>query len=107
MSAIQFPSSKDFDAKATTGTAALETKKWSDLSIGIYAITELKSVKGKYGESFIGDLETQGGDQYKAWLPQRLGAELQGIKLPVFVRHEGLQQSKKNKSRQYYAYTLM
>jgi hypothetical protein len=103
---MQFPTSKDFDAKTADATAS-ETNKWLELPTGIYAITKLKGVKGRFGESFIGDLEAETGEKFQAWLPTRLSCELKGKKLPVFVRHEGLKQSQQNSSRHYHAYTLL
>ena len=51
--------------------------------------------------------ETEQGEQYKAWVPQRLAGDLQGRELPVFVLHKGLRQSESNKSRQFYDYTVI
>ena len=104
MSALQFPTSQDFDAKVAENKA----KKWADLEPGtMYAVREIKEVKTRYGKPVIGTLETQDGEQLQVWLPARLGDDLQSQELPVFVRHEGLKQSKKNSSRQYHAYTLI
>lgn len=105
---MQFPTSKDFDTKAGAVAAAPETKKWSELPTGsIYVIKEIRKVKGKFGESFIGDLETETGETFRAWLPPKLGGELKGREFPVFIRHDGLKQSQKNSSRHYHAYTLL
>ena len=106
MSALQFPS----DEKVQAAEAATETKtmRWSELHTGtVYAITCIKKVKGKYGVSFVGDLETQAGDQSKVWLPQRLASDVSDRKLPVFVLNKGLRQSERNASRQYYDYKLI
>ena len=106
MSALQFPSSEKVEA----ADAATETKaiKWSELSTEtVYAITAVKTVKGKYGPSLVGDLEVQDGEQYKAWLPKRLATDIQGRKLPVFVKHKGMKQSVKDNSRSYYDYTMI
>ena len=106
MSALQFPSSE----KVQAAEAATETKtmRWSDLPTEtVYAITHLKQVQGRFGKSFVGDLETEQGEQYKAWVPQRLAGDLQGRELPVFVLHKGLRQSESNKSRQFYDYTVI
>ena len=85
MSALEFPSDQDFDAVAATAIT-----KWGDLPAGtIYAIKAIKVIKGKYGPSVVGDLETKAGEQYKVWLPKRLGDEVKDLKLPAFVRHEG------------------
>ena len=84
MNAIRFPSSEQVEA----AEAAIrpETIKWSELSTGaVYAITAVKKVKRKFEPSLVADLETQAGEQYKAWLPQRLADDIQGRKLPVFV----------------------
>ena len=75
MSTLEFLSSE----KVQAAEAAAETKtmKWSELPTRtVYAITEIKKVKSKFGKSFVGDLETQDGDRYKAWLPQRLADDL-------------------------------
>ena len=106
MSAMQFPSSEQVEAaKAAIGS---ETIKWSELTTGVlYGITAVKKVKGKFGPSLIGDLVTQEGDQYKAWLPKRLADDIQGRELPVFVVHNGLKQCVKDKSRSYYDYTVV
>ena len=102
MSALQFPSEQELEAKAATTTI-----KWSDLPTWVvYAIKAIKVIKGKYGQSVVSDLETEAGNQYRVWLPQRLGDEVRDRKLPLFVRPEGLQQSKKS-SNKYYAYTLL
>ena len=106
MSAIQFPSSEQ--VKAAEAANELETIKWSELTIGtLYAITAVKTVKGKYGSSAVADLETQDGTQYKAWLPKRLADDIQRRKLPVFVKPKGKKESVKDKSRSYYEYTLI
>ena len=103
MSTLEFPSEQDFDAKVAT----VATTKWGDLPTGtVYAIKTIEVVKGKYGPSVVGDLETKAGEQYKVWLPQRLGDEVKGLKLPAFVRHEGKQASSKAGCRYYYAYTV-
>ena len=103
MSALEFPSDQELNAKEKSTRAI----KWSELPLGIvYAIKTTKVIEGKYGQSFLGDLETQDGDQYCVWLPGRLGDELRDRELPVFVRPEGLMQSKKS-SYKYYAYTLL
>ena len=106
MSALQFPSSEKVQqAQATTDT---KTVKWAELAVDtVYAITCIKKVKGKYGASFVGDLETQAGDQSKVWLPQRLASDVSDRKLPVFVLNKGLRQSERNASRQYYDYKLI
>ena len=88
--------------KVQAAEAATETKtmRWSELPTGtVYAVTHIKQVQGRFGKSFVGDLETQDGTQYKAWVPQRLADDLQGRELPVFVLHKGLKQSVKDKSR--------
>ena len=108
MSALQFPSSE----KVQEAQAAPDTKtmKWAELPTGaVYTITCIKKVKGKYGVSFVGDLETQAGDQSKAnlWLPQRLAGDMSDRKLPVFVLNKGLRQSASDRSRQYYDYVLI
>ena len=100
MSALAFPSEQDFETKKSTRAI-----KWSELPLGIYSIESVTEKSGKFGASFIAELETQAGDKYKVWLPQRLGNDLHGFKLPVFVKHEGLMQSEKG-SYKYYAYTL-
>ena len=106
MSALQFLSSEQVEAaEAATGP---ETIKWSELTTEVvYAITAVKKVKGKFGPSVVADLQTEAGDKDKAWLPQRLAADIQGRKLPVFVKHKGLRQSVKDKSRSYYDYTVI
>ncbi len=106
MSAIRFPSSEQVQAaEAATGP---ETINWSELTTDtVYAIIAVKEVEGKYGTSLVGDLETQAGKQYKAWLPQRLGDDIKGRELPVFVKHKGLKKSMKHKSRSYYDYTVI
>ena len=106
MSTLSFPSS----GKVQAAVAATETKtmRWSDLPTEtVYAITHLKQVQGRFGKSFVGDLETEQGEQYKAWLPQRLAADLKAYELPVFVLHKGLKQSERDKSRQFYDYTVI
>ena len=104
MSALQFPSDQDFDIVAATAA----TIKWGDLPTGtVYAIKAIKVTKDKYGVSFVGDLETQDGDQSKVWLPQRLGDDLKGCELPVFVMSKGFKLSmlvKHEGSYKYYAY---
>ena len=104
MTTLKFPSDQEIEAQAATDNA--EIKKWADLPQGLYGVTQVKKVEGKFGTSFIGDLETRDNDHYKAWLTQRLSNEVKDLKLPVFVRHEGLKQSKKS-SNKYYAYTLI
>ena len=106
MSTLQFPSSEKVQqAQATTDT---KTVKWVELAVDtVYAITCIKKVKGKYGVSFISDLETQAGDQSKVWLPQRLAGDVSDRKLPVFVLNKGLRQSASDRSRQYYDYVLI
>ena len=82
MSALQFPSSEKVEqAQATTDT---KTMRWSELPTGtVYAITCIKKVKGKYGVSFVGDLEIeQAGDQSKVWLPQRLAGDVSRSQAP-------------------------
>ena len=102
MSVLEFPSDKDFDAVVTDVIT-----KWGDLSKGtVYAIKAIKGIKGKYGTSVIGDLETKDGEQYKVWLPKRLGDKVKGLKLLAFVRHEGKQESNKVSCGYYYAYTV-
>ena len=103
MNALEFPSDQELNAKEKNTRAI----KWSELPLGVvYAIKATKVIEGKYGQSFIGDLESRGCERYKVWLPRRLGDEVKDIKLPVFVRSEGLMQSKKS-SYKYYAYTLL
>ena len=102
MSASRFPSEQDFDAKKDTLVI-----KCSELPLGVYAIRDVTEKKGKYGQTFIGALETEAGDQYKVWLPQRLGNEVKGRELPVFVRYEGERNSSKASCGYYYAYTLL
>ena len=106
MSALQFPSSEQVQqAQATTDT---KTVKWAELAVDtVYAITCIKKVKGKYGASFVGDLEMQAGDQSKVWLPQRLANDMSNCKLPVYVLNKGLRQSASNRLRQYYDYVLI
>ena len=106
MSALQFPSSEKVQAaEATTET---KTMRWSDLPTKtVYAITHLKQVQGRFGKSFVGDLETEQGEQYKAWVPQKLASDVSDRKLPVFVLNKGLKQSESNKSRQFYDYTVI
>ena len=102
MSALEFPS-EDFGGVAETAA----TTKWGDLPAGtVYAIKAIKVVEGKYDPSVIGDLETKAGEQYKAWLPQRLGNKVKSLKLPAFVRHEGKRESSKVSCGYYYAYTV-
>ena len=108
MSAIQFPSSEQVEA-AEAAEAAIrpEIIKWSELTIGtVYAVTKIKKDKGRFG-SLVGDLKTQDGTQYKTWLPKRLADDIQDRELPVFVKHKGLKQSVKDKSRSYYDYTVI
>ena len=106
MSAIQFPSSEQVEA--AEAAIRLEIIKWSELTTGtVYVITAVKKVKGKFGPSLVGDLKTQDGTQYKAWLPKRLADDIQGHKLPVFVLHKGMKQSVKDNSRSYYDYTVI
>ena len=82
MSALQFPSSEQVEA--ANAVKELETIKWSELTSGtVYAITKIKTVKCKY-ESSVADLETQDGEHYKTWLPQRLATDIKGHKLPVY-----------------------
>ena len=91
-------------------TAATDTKtgKWTYPAVDtVYAIKAIKVTKDKYGVSFVGDLETQDGDQPKVWLPQRLGDDLKGCELPVFVMSKGFKLSmlvKHEGSYKYYAY---
>ena len=88
MSTIQFPTSEQVEA--AEAVKELETIKWSELTTGtLYAITKIKSVKGKFGSSAVADLKTQDGEQYKAWLPKRLADDIHRRKLPVFVLHKG------------------
>ena len=106
MSTLSFPSS----GKVQAAVAATETKtmRWSELAVDtVYGITHTNQVQGKFGKSVVGDLETQDGERYKAWLPQRLAADLKAYKLPVFVLHKGLKQSERDKSRQFYDYTMI
>ena len=106
MSAIEFPSDEQVEA----AEADIEPRiiKWSELTIGtVYAVTKIKTVKSKFGPSAVADLEMKDGTQYRAWLPQRLAGDLQGRKLPVFVRPNGLRQSVRDKSRSYYDYTVI
>ena len=106
MSALQFPSSE----KVQEAQAAPDTKtmKWAQLAVDtVYTITCIKKVKGKYGVSFVGDLEIEQGDQSKVWLPQRLAGDVSDRKLPVFVLNKGLRQSASDRSRQYYDYVLI
>ena len=106
MVALQFPSSTQ--VQQTQTATDTKTMKWGELAVDVvYAITCIKQVQSKFGPSLIGELETQDGDQSKVWLPQRLGDDVKGRELPVFVHHRGLKQSEKNKSRQYYDYTLL
>ena len=56
---------------------------------------------------FVGDLETQAGDQSKVWVPQRLASDVSDRKLPVYVLNKGLRQSASDRSRQYYDYVLI
>ena len=106
MSALQFPSSEQVEA--AEAVIRHETIKWSELSTEtVYGITAVKKVNGKFGPSVVADLETHTGEQYKAWLPQRLADEVKGRKLPVFVKHKGLKQSVKDKSRSYYDYIVI
>ena len=103
MSTLVFPSEQEIEAQAATATIT----KWGDLPTGTtYAIKAIKVIKGKYGPSIVGDLETKTGEQYKVWLPQRLGDEVKGLKLPVFVIHKGKQVSSKASCRYYYDYKL-
>ena len=98
MGTLAFLSSEK--VQAALAAPDTRTMKWSELAVcTVYAITVVKKVKGKFGVSFVGDLETQDGTQYKAWVPQRLADDLQGRELPVFVLHKGLKQSVKDKSR--------
>ena len=106
MSTLSFPSS----GKVQAAVAAAETKtmRWSELPTGtVYGITHTKQVQGKFGKSVVGDLETQDGERYKAWLPQRLASDVSDHKLPVFVLHKGLKQSERDKSRQFYDYMVI
>ena len=106
MGTLKFPSSEQVEA----AEAATETKpmRWSELPTRtVYGITHTKQVQGKYGKSVVGDVEAQDGTLYKAWLPQKLTADLKAHKLPVFVLHKGLKQSESDKSRSYYDYTVI
>ena len=101
MSSLQFPSTQDFDVVNKN-----KIVKWGELPQEIYAVTNIKSVVGKYGESFIGDLETEKGEKFQAWLPLKLGNDIMEYELPVFVRHEGLKQSHIS-SNKFHAYTVL
>ena len=106
MNTLSFPSSEKVQqAQAATDT---KTMKWSELAVDtVYAITGIKKVKGKYGASFVGDLETQAGDQSKVWVSQRLASDVSDRKLPVYVLNKGLRQSASDRLRQYYDYVLI
>ena len=103
MSTLAFPSDQEFEAQEARATIT----KWGDLPTGTtYAITDTKEIKGKYGKSVLACLETRDGEKYKVWLPQRLGDEVKGLKLPAFVIHKGKQVSNKVSCGYYYDYTL-
>ena len=103
MSTLTFPSEQEIEAQEATTTIT----KWGDLPTGTtYAITETETKVTKYGKSVVAGLETRGGEQYKVWLPKRLGDEVKGLKLPVFVIHKGKRDSSKASCGYYYDYKL-
>ena len=105
MSTLKFPSGQEFDAAAATRKEPIT--KWADLPIGnIYVIVDTKLKDTKHGGAVVGKLETEAGDSCRVWLPPRLGNELRGYELPVYVRVDGLMQTRDG-SRKYHAYTLI
>jgi len=63
--------------------------KWNDIPQVKYCILETKSVKGKYGQSYIARLENEQGGQINAWLPQRIGNDVAETGVPCFIKHDG------------------
>ena len=105
MSTLKFPSGQEFDA--AVAARAEPIIKWTDLPIrNIYAIVETELKGTKHGGAVVGKLETETGDSCRVWLLPRLGNELMRHELPVYVRVDGLMQTRDG-SRKYHAYTLI
>ena len=74
---LEFPSVQDI-AKAES-EAQTKTQSLSSLPVDTTYVIKDKPVKvnSKFGKSFVGDLETENGEQYKVWLQRScLGAKL-------------------------------
>ena len=105
MSTLKFPSGHEFDTVATARNKPIS--KWADLPSGnIYAIVDTETKVTKHGDAVVGRLETETGDGCRVWLLPRLGDELMGHELPVYVRVDGLRETRDG-HRHYHAYTLI
>ena len=82
-------------------------QKWLDIPQMIYAVSEIKSVNGKYGESHIAKLENKNGEQLNVWLPQRISNDIVKTGLPCFIKHDGTTPNPKDETKYYHKYSVL
>jgi len=82
---MNFPTDADFQK----GEQLNNIQKWIDIPKVKYEILETKSVKAKYGKSYIAKLRNELGEQLNVWLPNRIGNNVAETGVPCFIKHHG------------------
>ena len=102
---------EEFDAaiqsKKTNNGSTLQ---WRDLPTGeILYVEQRKQLNLKDGTCMILTLTNSSGDTYTAWATKRLCDELiqDHKEVDVFIRSNGLKQSKTDPTRSYYDYDII
>ncbi|GFR66088.1 hypothetical protein ElyMa_005548700 [Elysia marginata] len=99
----KFPTVENFRRYADADVAF----KWKDLPKGVYKITSRTPVDGRFGPSMRLGLVTESGDQFLVWAPARLVEKLNNDAEIRFILNEGLEKSKNDPSRRYFAFSTL
>jgi len=100
---MNFPTITDFEKVEQFNNV----QKWIEIPQMIYEILETKSVKGKYGISYIAKLKNKDGEQLNVWLPQRIGNDVVETGVPCFIKHDGITPNPKDATKYYHKYAIL
>ena len=96
------PTDADFDK---VGEPVL---KWRDLPVGKYIIKAKKPFKSQFGDGMkLILIPFEGTEAVEVWACMNLVKDLLERSEVEYIRHEGLKQSGKNETQQYFSYSLL
>ena len=108
---MAFITAQEFDVAIKTKTENDKlAKQWRELPIGeIFRVVQRKQFNLKDGTCMILTLNDRNNNTYTSWATKRLCDELiqDYDELDVYIRSNGLTQSKSDPTRSYYDYDII